>query len=136
MPAFKMTVRVINLSIMLCWPRPNTDLVFYFPCFNTEDPQDPTVGLINGELCVPGNLLRREVFDPVVNEVFFQLHRLVSPKFRPDCWGFAINRRTDGPYWTTDRCPTSRRRFCWEWISQAASASGSSDRFLLGYISH
>ncbi|KAL9710549.1 hypothetical protein Ac2012v2_006084 [Leucoagaricus gongylophorus] len=45
------------------------NLVFYFPCFNTEDPQDPTVGLINGELCVPGNLLRREVFDPVVNEV-------------------------------------------------------------------
>ncbi|KAF5345803.1 hypothetical protein D9756_010885 [Leucocoprinus leucothites] len=45
------------------------DLMFHFPCFNTEDPQDPSVGLINGELCVPGNLLRREVFDPVVNEV-------------------------------------------------------------------
>lgn len=27
------------------------------------------MGLINGELCIPGSLLRREVFDPVVNEV-------------------------------------------------------------------
>ncbi|EKM76218.1 hypothetical protein AGABI1DRAFT_45220 [Agaricus bisporus var. burnettii JB137-S8] len=45
------------------------DLMFQFHCFNTEDPQDPSVGLINGELCIPGNLLRREVFDPVVNEV-------------------------------------------------------------------
>lgn len=47
----------------------NTDMMFHFPCFNTEDPQDPSVGLVNGELCVPGNLLRIEVFDPVVNEV-------------------------------------------------------------------
>jgi hypothetical protein len=48
----------------------SADLMFQFHCFNTEDPQDPTVGLINGELCIPGNLLRREVFDPVVNEVY------------------------------------------------------------------
>ncbi|KAF9445980.1 actin-like ATPase domain-containing protein [Macrolepiota fuliginosa MF-IS2] len=44
-------------------------LMFHFHCFNTEDPQDPSVGLINGELCIPGNLLRMQVFDPVVNEV-------------------------------------------------------------------
>lgn len=43
--------------------------MFHFTCFNPEDPHDPSVGLINGELSIPGNLLRREVFDPVVNEV-------------------------------------------------------------------
>lgn len=43
--------------------------MFLFTCFNPEDPHDPSVGLINGQLAVPGNLLRREVFDPVVNEV-------------------------------------------------------------------
>jgi hypothetical protein len=48
--------------------------MFHFHCFNTEDPQDPSVGLINGELCIPGNLLRREVFDPIVNEVRLQSH--------------------------------------------------------------
>ena len=30
---------------------------------------DPSVGLINGELAIPGNLLRREVFDPVIEQV-------------------------------------------------------------------
>lgn len=43
--------------------------MFNFTCFNVEDPNDPQVGLFNGELSIPGNLLRREVFDPVVNEV-------------------------------------------------------------------
>lgn len=43
--------------------------MFYFTCFNVDDPDDPSVGLINGELAIPGNLLRREVFDPVVNQV-------------------------------------------------------------------
>jgi hypothetical protein len=43
--------------------------MFNFTCFNVEDPDDPRVGLFNGELSVPGNLLRREVFDPVVNQV-------------------------------------------------------------------
>lgn len=43
--------------------------MFLFTCFNPEDPHDPSVGLINGQLAIPGNLLRREVFDPVVNEV-------------------------------------------------------------------
>ena len=43
--------------------------MFHFTCFNVEDPDDPSVGLINGELAIPGNLLRREVFDPVVRQV-------------------------------------------------------------------
>ncbi|PPQ68984.1 hypothetical protein CVT25_009169 [Psilocybe cyanescens] len=43
--------------------------MFHFTCFNVEDPHDPSVGLINGQLSIPGVLLRREVFDPVVNEV-------------------------------------------------------------------
>jgi len=45
------------------------DNMFHFTTFNVEDPHDPSVGLINGELAIPGNLLRREVFDPVVSEV-------------------------------------------------------------------
>lgn len=65
--------------------------MFHFTCFNVEDPHDPSVGLINGQLSIPGALLRREVcvifprlgdmpsltfypyvvhrFDPVVQEV-------------------------------------------------------------------
>ncbi|GLB44621.1 putative actin-like ATPase domain-containing protein [Lyophyllum shimeji] len=54
--------------------------MFHFTCFNVEDPHDPSVGLIDGQLTVPGNLLRREVFDPVVGEVLHlieeQLRRL------------------------------------------------------------
>jgi hypothetical protein len=45
------------------------DNMFHFTCFNVDDPHDPSVGLMNGELSIPGNLLRREVFDPVVNQV-------------------------------------------------------------------
>ena len=43
--------------------------MFYFNCFNVEDPEDASVGLIDGQLSIPGNLLRREVFDPVINQV-------------------------------------------------------------------
>lgn len=43
--------------------------MFHFTCFNVEDPHDPSVGLVDGQLSIPGNLLRREVFDPVVAEV-------------------------------------------------------------------
>ena len=43
--------------------------MFHFDCFNVEDTDDPAVGLFNGEVTIPGNLLRREVFDPVVNQV-------------------------------------------------------------------
>ncbi|KAG8732129.1 hypothetical protein FRC10_001198 [Ceratobasidium sp. 414] len=42
---------------------------FQFNCFNVEDPNDPSVGLINGELTIPGALLRTEVFDPVITQV-------------------------------------------------------------------
>lgn len=45
------------------------DTYFHFTCFNVEDPDDPSVGLVNGELAIPGILIRREVFDPVVNQV-------------------------------------------------------------------
>lgn len=47
----------------------NIETMFHFTCFNVEDPDDPAVGLVNGELAIPGNLLRREVFEPVVNQV-------------------------------------------------------------------
>ncbi|KAF9511529.1 hypothetical protein BS47DRAFT_1346698 [Hydnum rufescens UP504] len=42
--------------------------MFHFTCFNFEH-DDPSAGLINGELEIPGSLLRREVFDPVVEQV-------------------------------------------------------------------
>lgn len=42
--------------------------MFHFNCFNVEDPHDPSVGLIDGQLSIPGNLLRREVFDPVIGQ--------------------------------------------------------------------
>ncbi|VDC04739.1 unnamed protein product [Peniophora sp. CBMAI 1063] len=57
-------------------------VMFNFNCFQVEDLDDPSVGLINGELSIPGNLLRREVFDPVVEEVLNlieeQLKRVAS----------------------------------------------------------
>lgn len=46
--------------------------MFHFTCFNVDPDDDLSVGLINGELAIPGNLLRREVFDPVVNQVRIQ----------------------------------------------------------------
>ena len=46
-----------------------SDKIFHFTCFNVEDPHDPSVGLVNGELAIPGMLLRREVFGPVVAQV-------------------------------------------------------------------
>lgn len=49
------------------------DKYFHFNCFNVEDADDPSVGLINGELAIPGILLRREVFDPVIDEVSAQV---------------------------------------------------------------
>lgn len=48
---------------------PSLGKFFHFSCFNPGDPDDPAVGLVNGELAIPGVLLRREVFDPVVTEV-------------------------------------------------------------------
>ncbi|KAJ7468633.1 hypothetical protein FB451DRAFT_1560344 [Mycena latifolia] len=45
------------------------DAIFYFNCFNVEDTDDRSVGLINGQLAIPGRVLRQAVFDPVVDEV-------------------------------------------------------------------
>ena len=50
-------------------PPLNIGNMFHFTCFNVDDPDDPSVGLINGELAITGNLLRREVFDPVIDQV-------------------------------------------------------------------
>jgi hypothetical protein len=60
-------------------------VMFNFTCFNVEDPDDPQVGLFNGELSIPGNLLRREVFDPVVNQVryLFDLFSTATLAGRP-----------------------------------------------------
>jgi hypothetical protein len=35
--------------------------LFHFTCYNVEDPNDPSIGLINGEIAIPGALLRTEV---------------------------------------------------------------------------
>ncbi|KAM0747875.1 hypothetical protein T439DRAFT_366092 [Meredithblackwellia eburnea MCA 4105] len=45
------------------------DTLFRFNCFNIEDPHDPSIGLEYGELAIPGAVLRRDVFDPVINQV-------------------------------------------------------------------
>ncbi|KAG7087569.1 hypothetical protein E1B28_013524 [Marasmius oreades] len=45
------------------------ETTFHFTCFNVEDANDPSVGLIDGQLSIPGVLLRREVFDPVIEQV-------------------------------------------------------------------
>ncbi|KAF9264585.1 actin-like ATPase domain-containing protein [Marasmius fiardii PR-910] len=45
------------------------ETMFHFTCFNVEDANDPSVGLIDGQLSIPGVLLRREVFDPVIEQV-------------------------------------------------------------------
>ena len=60
-----------------------TEKMFYFTCFNVEDPDDPSVGLLNGELAIPGNLLRQEVFEPVVNQVSFLALHLGSDTYTP-----------------------------------------------------
>lgn len=43
------------------------DTHFRFNCFNIEDAHDPSVGLESGELVIPGRVLRRDVFDPVIS---------------------------------------------------------------------
>ncbi|KAG8997245.1 hypothetical protein FRB90_012533, partial [Tulasnella sp. 427] len=59
------------------------DNYFHFNCFNVEDPDDPSVGLVNGELAIPGILLRREVFDPVVEEVLNLLEEQIKRAAAP-----------------------------------------------------
>ncbi|KAK4702662.1 hypothetical protein P7C70_g3563, partial [Phenoliferia sp. Uapishka_3] len=45
------------------------DTLFRFNCFNIEDPDDPAIGLEYGEIAIPGHVLRRDVFDPVIDQV-------------------------------------------------------------------
>ncbi|KAJ3966608.1 hypothetical protein EV361DRAFT_934394 [Lentinula raphanica] len=54
------------------------DTMFHFTCFNVDDPNDPSVGLIDGQLSIPGALLRREVFDPVVEQVLGLIEEQLS----------------------------------------------------------
>ena len=108
-----------------------TDKMFHFTCFNVEDPDDYAVGLVNGEVTIPGNLLRREVFDPVVNQVRLATSLVAglmpaSPSpcpFRP--WrtlaygtalpltsiGVRANRSSDKEGRSTARRPPPRGRF-------------------------
>ncbi|GAA6006073.1 Hsp70 family protein [Rhodotorula paludigena] len=45
------------------------DTHFRFNCFNIENAHDPECGLEYGELVIPGAVLKRDVFDPVVQQV-------------------------------------------------------------------
>jgi len=47
--------------------------LFRFRCLHVEDLHDPAVGLDHGELVIPGDVLRREVFDPVVEQVLHSI---------------------------------------------------------------
>lgn len=47
------------------------DTLFRFNCFNIEDSHDPSIGLEYGELTIPGSVLRRDVFEPVIGPYIF-----------------------------------------------------------------
>ncbi|KAL8291455.1 hypothetical protein RQP46_002433 [Phenoliferia psychrophenolica] len=52
---------------------------FRFNCFNPEDGNDPSIGLHHGELVIPGLLIKREVFDPIIEQVLSLLeHQLAK----------------------------------------------------------
>jgi len=57
--------------------------LFYFTCFNVGDTDDPSVGLVNGEVAIPGVLLRSDVFDPVVNKVLDLIEEQVRRTDQP-----------------------------------------------------
>ena len=97
------------------------DSMFHFTCFNVEDPDDPQVGLVNGELALPGILLRREVFDPVVNQVLplscapcarktLCVHGTVIYAKSRYYTGTRTHRGTNEEGQPTHRCPPSRGR--------------------------
>ena len=69
------------------------DTLFHFSCFNAVHQDDSSVGLMGGQLRIPGSLLRKHVFDPVVNQVRFYRSIL-----------YCTTRRTTGPYldWGTN----------------------------------
>ncbi|TFK97809.1 hypothetical protein BDV98DRAFT_534864 [Pterulicium gracile] len=45
------------------------DTTFQFTYLDPSSPDDPDIGLTNGELCIPGERLRKEVFDPIVDKI-------------------------------------------------------------------
>ncbi|KAF9510362.1 hypothetical protein BS47DRAFT_1409176 [Hydnum rufescens UP504] len=63
-------VRLFSRSQKLDYKGAEDDIkLFRFRCFHDEDSHDPAVGLDHGELVIPGDVLRREVFDPVIGQV-------------------------------------------------------------------
>ncbi|EJD43571.1 hypothetical protein AURDEDRAFT_66345 [Auricularia subglabra TFB-10046 SS5] len=56
---------------------------FHFNCFNPEDGDDAAVGLENGELSIPGNLLRSQVFDPIVHQAVALIEDQVTRSLTP-----------------------------------------------------
>lgn len=53
---------MVNLVLPPCVYRFLPENMFHFTCFNVDDPNDPSVGLMDGQLVIPGALLRREVY--------------------------------------------------------------------------
>ncbi|KAF9511534.1 hypothetical protein BS47DRAFT_1298819 [Hydnum rufescens UP504] len=49
--------------------------MFHFRCLHPQNSNHPSVGLENGELIIPGHVLRHEVFDPVINQVIRTINR-------------------------------------------------------------
>lgn len=104
---------------MLCM---RTETIFVFTCINPEDPQDPSVGLVNGQLAIPGYVLRREVFDPVVNEVCWVLVLHMSRLILTINDGCPTYQRANCSCTPTHSRTPSRRRFCGKRIPQATGA--------------
>lgn len=88
---------------------PGIDNMFHFTCFNVEDPNDPSVGLVDGQLSIPGNLLRREVFDPVVAEVCELIPSLLHLQHFE---GITTHRGPNTEGRSKNSCPTARGRLC------------------------
>ena len=98
--------------------------MFHFTCFNVEDPNDPSVGLVNGQLSIPGILLRREVFDPVVVEVCCTVSSLIYHTG----WllaGITTHRGPNSQGRSKDWRSPARGRFCRKRISEATSGGNN-----------
>ena len=99
--------------------------MFHFTCFNVEDPNDPSVGLVDGQLSIPGNLLRREVFDPVIAEV----HDAISSPFVPltcsTLVGIATHRGSNTEGRSKHSCVASRGRICRKRIFEATGGGSN-----------
>ncbi|KAF9511742.1 hypothetical protein BS47DRAFT_1298549, partial [Hydnum rufescens UP504] len=67
-------VRSFSRSEKLAYKGTEDDTkLFRFRCLHVEDLHDPAVGLDHGELVIPGDVLRCEVFDPVVDQVLHSI---------------------------------------------------------------